>query len=260
MVTNNNRQENFFKSKLNDEGFAVLKLIDFEEIILIEDLNEIKSKELTILSDIVRKHGLSIEPDINYQNLKMKGTDTVVLFREDYNPGILSNEYKYASLLIKVGCLISSYDGVIDQKEIDGLLRFINKNIALPDYELNRLKALVKRMLSTTLNLKMFQVKLKDLNEYKRKELVKFAKEIIVIDGYIDNREVSLLNNIYKLFSDDNEEIIDRRNTKRELMKFAKDNAIRIKQDNKNKENKVVPAYMLKDDSLLDELLEDFGF
>ncbi len=256
----NNRINEFFDSKLCNKNSIVLKVIEFEEIIHIENPNSILNKEFVILSELIRKYNYSIEPDIQYQNIKLKSTDSVVVFREDFNPTRLSSEYKHASLLIKLGCLIASYDGVVDKKEVDELFRYINKNIILPSYEIYRLRAFLERMLSTHLNFKMFLVKLRELNDFKKNEVIKIAKEMIVIDGFIDEREVSLLNHIYELFSDIQDLPIEKKNTKRDLKKYAKEHNINLNNNISQDDRNALPSYMLKDDSLIDELLDDFGY
>ena len=145
-----------------------------------------------------------IEPDIRFGGPSLAKTESVVLFRESRkNQSQPSQACRLAMSLARLGAFVAQSDGQISKPEEDALVQFALGTSGLVDSERVRLRAHVKWLVNTTVDLSGLKERISGLSEDQREKFQQLLVAIASADGQITSDELKTLSKLYRLLGID---------------------------------------------------------
>lgn len=153
-----------------------------------------------LLAQLLGSLDAGIEPDPRFGNSAIEVSGTIVLFRlgED-RPTIASTSYMAASMLLTLATTVARADNKVTQDEELCLEQQIRANLDLSPGEELRLRAQMRWLLATDINLNSVKKRLEALPIEKRELAAKFLVDVANADGEISPPEIDTLMKIYGL-------------------------------------------------------------
>lgn len=151
----------------------------------------INKKDSDLLIALATKANVGIAPDPQIHQAKFKLDGNLVLFSPGY--GLCfepSQEFNRVSVAIKLGAMIATTDGCVDDNEKSALQRLIEHDNKLSPTEKNSLNAYLIWCLSTPANAAGLKVKIERFKASEIEFLKTFMVSIALSDGNVDSAEI----------------------------------------------------------------------
>ncbi|MAD88552.1 MAG: ATPase [Pseudoalteromonas sp.] len=155
-------------------------------------------KENELVSNLAAKAEIGIAPDQRFHHAKLKIDDNIVLFSpghgEFFEP---SPAFNQVSLAIRLGAMVATIDGTVDQHEKIALQTLINHDDKLSPSEKNSLNAYLTWRLNAPVNNTGLKARIEKLGVPQVEFLKRFMLSIALADGKIDASEIKQIEKLY---------------------------------------------------------------
>ena len=142
---------------------------------------------------------IAMEPDILGGDRLPKESDSIVLFSAvpDDRNARLSPAYQAAAVTLDLAAGVAAADGDFSSSEITAIGSYIDSWVHLSLAHRTRLKARLKRLVSSPPALSSLKKRLEPLSSEARRAIASFLAHLAHADGSVDPAEVKLLERIY---------------------------------------------------------------
>lgn len=155
-------------------------------------------KENELVANLAAKADVGIAPDQRFHHAKLKIDDNIVLFSpghgEFFEP---SSAFNQVSLAIRLGAMVATIDGTVDQHEKIALQTLINHDDKLSPTEKNSLNAYLTWRLNAPINNTGLKARIEKLSVPQVEFLKGFILSIALADGKIDASEIKQIEKLY---------------------------------------------------------------
>ncbi|MCD9463730.1 ATPase [Photobacterium phosphoreum] len=158
----------------------------------------INKKENELLTNLASKANIGIAPDQRFHQAKVTVDGNIVLFTpahgEFFEPSIAFNQ---VSLAMRLGAMVATIDGYVDQEEKFALQRLVDQDEKLSPSEKNSLKAYLIWRLNSPVNTVGLKARIEKLKTNEIEFLKKFMISIALVDGKVDSSEIKQIEKLY---------------------------------------------------------------
>jgi uncharacterized tellurite resistance protein B-like protein len=155
-------------------------------------------KENELIISLANKVGVGVAPDFRFHQSNVKLDGNLVLFTpghgEFFEP---SRTYYQVATALRLGAMVATIDGRVDDSEMLVLKRLIDRDDSLSSGEKTSLHAYLKWRLNSPVNMAGLKARVVSLND----DEIEFVKKIIVsialVDGSADVSEIRQLEKLY---------------------------------------------------------------
>lgn len=159
---------------------------------------KINKKEALMLAGLVEKSGFGLAPDIRYHQAKPELNGNVVLFNKAHDEGFKpSNAFNQMGTILRLGAMVASIDGHIDNSEIDLLEKLISEDKQLKKDEKQSLKAYLHWRLNTKVNMTGLKARLDSISDREKTAISHILIGVALADGNVDPTEIKQLEKLY---------------------------------------------------------------
>ncbi|ROR99940.1 tellurite resistance protein TerB [Sinobacterium caligoides] len=189
--------KSWIASKIDSES----GLVTTEE--LLSQLGEeaplkINKKEAIMLAGLVEKSGFGLAPDVRYHQAKPELNGNVVLFNKAHGEGFKpSNAFNQVGTILRLGAMVASIDGHIDNSEIDLLEKLISEDKQLKKDEKPSLQAYLHWRLNTKVNMTGLKARLESISDREKTAVSHILVGVALADGNVDPTEIKQLEKLY---------------------------------------------------------------
>ena len=159
---------------------------------------KINKKEAEMLANLVEKAGFGLAPDMRFHHAKPEISGCVVLFENghgpDFNPG---KEFNHVGTILRLGSIVATIDGRVDDVEVSALDRLIADNSRLSDTEKKSLHAYLHWRLNTRPDMSGLKNRLQHLNDPEKSAISHILVDVALADGKIEPTEIKQLRKLY---------------------------------------------------------------
>jgi len=187
-------------SRLDANGRAHLAAGELLYYVRLSKPDKASKNEAILLAQALEKLGYGIEPDVRLGGPVYDIDGRVVVFRRLPDcPSAASDEYAAATLLMRLGALVSAADEGVSISERELLERHIQERLQLTAGERQRLAAHLAWLLEADLGMTGLKRRLESLDSPARGTIGKLLIEVAATDGNVDAREMKILEKLYDL-------------------------------------------------------------
>ncbi|MFT6255562.1 MAG: uncharacterized membrane protein YebE (DUF533 family) [Cellvibrionaceae bacterium] len=158
----------------------------------------INKKENELLINLAAKANIGIAPDQRFHQAKLKVDDNIVLFSpghgEYFEP---SQSFHQVSLAMRLGAMVATIDGIVDQNEELTLRKLISLDDKLSPSEKNSLNAYLTWRLNSPVSITGLKARVEQLTAPQIEFLKTFIVSIALADGKVDSSEIKQLEKLY---------------------------------------------------------------
>ena len=155
-------------------------------------------KENELLIQLAAKADIGIAPDMRFHQTKFKADGNIVLFSpghgEFFEP---SSAFNQVSLWMRLGAMVATIDGIVDQDEKMTLQKLLEHDDRLSPSEKRSLNAYLTWRLNTPANTAGLKARIEQLNSPQIDSLKKFMISIALSDGKVDSSEIKQIEKLY---------------------------------------------------------------
>lgn len=155
-------------------------------------------KENELLIKLAAKADIGIAPDMRFHQTKFKADGNIVLFSpghgEFFEP---SSAFNQVSLWMRLGAMVATIDGIVDQDEKLALQKLIEHDDRLSPSEKSSLNAYLMWRLNSPANTAGLKARIEQLNSPQIESLKKFMISIALADGKVDSSEIKQMEKLY---------------------------------------------------------------
>lgn len=158
----------------------------------------INKKEAVMLAVLVEKAGFGLSPDVRYHQAKPELNGNVVLFEKGHAEGFKpSHVFNQVGTILRLGAMVASIDGHIDETEIDLLENLILQDKQLKVDEKASLKAYLHWRLNTKVNMTGLKARLESISDREKTAISHILVSVALADGNVDPTEIKQLEKLY---------------------------------------------------------------
>ncbi|MBL4829088.1 MAG: TerB N-terminal domain-containing protein [Aliivibrio sp.] len=165
-------------------------------------------KENELIISLANKVNVGVAPDFRFHQSNVKLDGNLVLFMpghgEFFEP---SCAYYQVATAIRLGAMVASIDGRVDDSEMEVLQRLINHDDSLSPGERSSLNAYLKWRLNSPVNMAGLKARVASLNDDEIEFVKKFIVSIALADGTVDASEVRQLEKLYSAMGLDKSQV-----------------------------------------------------
>jgi uncharacterized membrane protein YebE (DUF533 family) len=158
----------------------------------------INKKEHELLTNLATKANIGIAPDQRFHQAKVNADGNIVLFTpahgEFFEP---SQAFNQVSLAMRLGAMVATIDGYVDQEEKLVLQRLVDQDENMSPSEKNSLKAYLIWRLNSPANTAGLKARIEKLKTNEIEFLKKFMISIALADGKVDSSEIKQIEKLY---------------------------------------------------------------
>jgi uncharacterized tellurite resistance protein B-like protein len=188
------------RSRLDGDGRAHLAAGELLQFARLAKPDKVTKNEAIQLAQALEKLGYGIEPDVRLGGPRYDVDGRVVVFRRLPDcPSAASDDYAAATLLIRLGAMVSAADDAVSQAERELLEQHIEERLQLNPGERQRLGAHLAWLLEADLGISGLERRLESLPTHARHAIGKVLIEIATTDDHVDAREMKILEKLYEL-------------------------------------------------------------
>lgn len=187
-------------SRLDANGRAHLTAGELLPYVRLAKPEKVSKNEAMLLAQALERIGYGIEPDVRLGGPVFEPAEPVVAFRRLPDcPSVASEEYAAATLLIRLGVLVSAADDGVSQAERELLERHIEQRLQLTPGERQRLSAHLAWLIDADLGMTGLKKRLEALPQPSRRAIGRLLVDVAATDGHVEPREMKILEKLYTL-------------------------------------------------------------
>lgn len=147
---------------------------------------------------MANKVGVGVAPDFRFHQSNVKLDGDLVLFSpghgEFFEP---SRAYYQAATALRLGAMVATIDGRVDDSEMQVLQHLIDRDDSLSPSEKTSLHAYFKWRLNSPVNMAGLKARVESLNDVEIEFVKKVIVSIALADGRVDVSEIRQLEKLY---------------------------------------------------------------
>lgn len=187
-------------SRLDADGRAHLTAGELLPYVRLAKPDKVSKNEAMLLAQALERIGYGIEPDVRLGGPVFEPKEPVVAFRRLPDcPSVASEEYAAATLLLRLGVMVSAADDVVSQFERELLERHIEQRLQLTPGERQRLSAHLAWLIDADLGMTGLKKRLESLPQPSRHTIARLLVDLAATDGHVEAREMKILEKLYAL-------------------------------------------------------------
>lgn len=188
------------RSRLDANGRAHLAAGELLQYVRVAKPGKVAKNEAVLLAQALERMGYGIEPDVRLGGPVFELDDAVVAFRRLPDcPSVASEEYAAATLLLRLGVMVSAADDAVSQVERELLERHIEERLQLTPGERQRLSAHLAWLIEAGLGMTGLKRRLESLPQPARHTIARLLVDLAATDGHVEAREMKILEKLYAL-------------------------------------------------------------
>jgi uncharacterized tellurite resistance protein B-like protein len=189
-------------SRLGSDERARLGAGELLQFVRLAKPDKVSKNEAMLLAQALERIGYGIEPDVRLGGAVFDLDTPVIAFRRLPDcPSVASDEYAAATLLIRLGALVSAADDAVSDVERQHLERHIEERLQLSPGERQRLAVHLAWLIDADLGTTGLKRRLEALPQEARRAIGTLLVEVATTDGHVDAREMKILEKLYALLS-----------------------------------------------------------
>ena len=158
----------------------------------------INKKESELICSLANFANVGVAPDLRYHHAKLKLDGKIVLFAPGHENGFIpSHTFNQVGVALRLGAMIASIDGFVDESESTELQKLIAHDEKLTDTEKRSLQAYLTWRLATPSDNTGLKKRLSGLGAKEIEFVKRFIISIALADGNVDNKEVKQIEKLY---------------------------------------------------------------
>ena len=158
----------------------------------------INKKESELICSLANFANVGVAPDLRYHHAKLKLDGKIVLFAPGHENGFIpSHTFNQVGVALRLGAMIASIDGFVDESESTELQKLIAHDEKLTDTEKRSLQAYLTWRLATPSDNTGLKNRLSSLGAKEIEFVKRFIISIALADGNVDNKEVKQIEKLY---------------------------------------------------------------
>lgn len=155
-------------------------------------------KHNEILLNLAELSGFGLAPNMRHHQTRIKSDGNVVLFKnEQGNDFIVSSAFSQTALALRLGAMVATIDGHVDNHEVRALRELINKNKDFSEIEKHSLEAYLTWHLNTPSNMSGLKAKLENLDEVHTTSISRFIISIALASGSVEPSQIKQIEKLY---------------------------------------------------------------
>lgn len=179
-------------------SFGIVQTEDLSSKVWGNSPIKINKKEAETLASLVEKAGFGLAPDIRFHHAKPEISGCVVIFENGHGPDFTpGDEFNHLGTILRLGAMIATVDGRVDETEISVLDRLISDNSDLSETEKKSLHAYLHWRLKTRPDMSGLKNRLKNLNCRQKSAIGHILVGVALADGKIEPMEIKQLRKLY---------------------------------------------------------------
>ena len=160
--------------------------------------NSLTKKHNEILLNLAELSGFGLVPNMRHHQTRIKSDGNVVLFKnEQGNDFIVSSVFSQTALALRLGAMVATIDGYVDNHEVTVLRELINKNKDFSEIEKHSLEAYLTWHLNTPSNMSGLKAKLENLDEVHTTSISRFIISIALANGSVEPSQIKQIEKLY---------------------------------------------------------------
>ena len=160
--------------------------------------NSLTKKHNEILLNLAELSGFGLVPNMRHHQTRIKSDGNVVLFKnEQGNDFIVSSVFPQTALALRLGAMVATIDGYVDNHEVTVLRELINKNKDFSEIEKHSLEAYLTWHLNTPSNMSGLKAKLENLDEVHTTSISRFIISIALANGSVEPSQIKQIEKLY---------------------------------------------------------------
>lgn len=160
--------------------------------------NSLSKKDNELLINLVDLAGFGVAPDQRYHQARIKSDGSVVLFQgghgEDFTP---SESFNQARLFLRLGAMVATIDGYVDDHEVNTLMTLIYQDSSLNDIEKKSLASYLTWRLNTPANMVGLKAKLAKLEDHQTASISRFIISVALANGNVEPSQIKQIEKLY---------------------------------------------------------------
>ncbi|MBS1902459.1 MAG: TerB N-terminal domain-containing protein [Bacteroidetes bacterium] len=191
----------------NAEGGVILK-DDLLRQMKLSSRRKFSPKDLTGITELLRKAGIGIEPDYRFNPYKIERLKHFVLFSlESSAENTASEPYKIAMLFLQLAVGVSSSNRSLHTGERQHLLEWVASLHDLSKTEKERLRHYTEWLSIELPDISQLKKRLQSLSAEQTDSMMWILIEAATVDGAIEPAEIKMLQKVYTWVNKDPENI-----------------------------------------------------
>jgi uncharacterized tellurite resistance protein B-like protein len=189
-------------SRLEADGRAHLGAGELLQFVRMAKPDKVSKNEAMLLAQALERIGYGIEPDVRLGGPVFEPDTRAIVFRRLPDcPSTATEEYAAATLLIRLGAIVSAADDAVSQSERELLERHIEERLQLTPGERQRLAVHLAWVIDADLGMTGLKRRLESLSQEARHAIGKLLIDVAATDGQVDAREMKILEKLYALLA-----------------------------------------------------------
>ncbi|MEM5498128.1 TerB N-terminal domain-containing protein [Paraglaciecola mesophila] len=158
----------------------------------------INKKESELIYSLANFANVGIAPDSRYHHAKLKVDGKIALFSPCHENGFIpSHTFNQVGVALRLGAMVASIDGFVDEAESSELQKLISHDEKLADTEKRSLQAYLTWRLATPSDNTGLKNRLSSLGAKEIEFVKRFIISVALADGNVDNKEVKQIEKLY---------------------------------------------------------------
>jgi uncharacterized tellurite resistance protein B-like protein len=187
-------------SRLDADGRAQLGAGELLQFVRLARPDKVSKNEAMLLAQALERIGYGIEPDVRLGGPVFEQDVAVIAFRRLPDcPSVASDDYAAATLLMRLGAVVSAADDAVSQIERERLERHIEERLQLTPGERQRLSMHLAWLIEADLGMTGLKRRLESLPQSSRHSIATLLVDVAATDGQVDPREMKILEKLYAL-------------------------------------------------------------
>ena len=162
----------------------------------------LSKKQNELIINLVELAGFGIAPDQRYHQTRLQTDGYAVLFAsghdafsEEFKP---SSSFYQVSLAMRLGAMVATINGYVDEREVDTLLTLLNQDSQLTTIEKDSLTAYLLWQLNTPANMAGLKAILADIDAQYIGFISRFIITVALANGNIEPSQIKQIEKLYQ--------------------------------------------------------------
>lgn len=160
--------------------------------------NSLTKKHNELLINLAELSGFGLAPDQRYHDARIKPDGNVVIFKgghgEHFKP---SESFNRIKLFLRLGAMVATIDGYVDEYEVNTLMKLINQDSSLNDLEKTSLASYLTWRLNSPTNMAGLKAKLAKFDDQHNSFISRFIISVALANGNIEPSQIKQIEKIY---------------------------------------------------------------
>lgn len=189
-------------------GCSIIEVVEVAKLLDISQHDKLSHGQSRDLAEIIESLGFGVEPDARYDGAYAWDQELAVYKPIDSKVTAPSDNYRGASVLLKLCVLVAGADGHVASEELNVSRHFIEKNLTLSPEDQQRLEVLEQVLVLDPSRVKGSLVRIATPIPKGQRELIcEVLVHVAAADNVITKDEIRTLARIFKAFGLSNDKL-----------------------------------------------------